>query len=135
MLKQRSYTLVEILIVVVIIGILASLGLPNYNAIKEKSLDKEAKATVSLIQAAEKIYRMEEGSYYPIPPGTVSNIANINSYLRLHLPASATSWVYSVSSSAQEARATRNKTGGRRFTIPFTSDTITCTPNSDTCYP
>ncbi|HNW40046.1 MAG TPA: prepilin-type N-terminal cleavage/methylation domain-containing protein [Candidatus Omnitrophota bacterium] len=40
MLKKKSFTLMEMLVVLVIIGTLAALAWPNYVAIKEKTLNR-----------------------------------------------------------------------------------------------
>ncbi len=115
--------------VVLIIGILAALTFPNYTAIKEKSLNREAKASLALIRAAEKIYRLEEGSYYPLPAG-IENVASvINSYLKLSLPEAvipAPLWTISVNSNPVEsASALRTGVGadGRTWQINFSGDT------------
>ena len=47
------------LVVIIIIGILASLALPGFGRTKERTLGKEAQANLKLIAVAEKIYRME----------------------------------------------------------------------------
>ncbi|MDD5691909.1 MAG: prepilin-type N-terminal cleavage/methylation domain-containing protein [Candidatus Omnitrophica bacterium] len=143
MLKKKGFSLVEVIVVIIIIGILAALALPGFGVTKERTLDKEAKASLRLIQAAQKIYRMEMGFYFPRdsenPTGrSSSDVSEINTNLRVRLrlpptPPQTLSWNYMVDSVTQQIRATRNKTGGRYFTIPFGSDTITCTPNSDTC--
>jgi len=133
---NKGFSLIELIIVIVVIGILATFASPQFAVTKERALEREARAAIALIQAAEKIYRMEEGPYYPSPSGTVTSIPNINSFLRLDLPTNATGWVYSVNSSAQQATARRNKPGGRTYSIPFNSDTITCTGTaSDPCPP
>lgn len=126
MLKRKSFTLVEILVVVTIVGILASLGLPNYMAIKEKALNREAQASLALIRAAEKIYRMENGFYYP-DGATTNNVALINTNLKLSLPDSATkSWTFSIDATgAGLARALRQGGGGadgRIWSINFPGD-------------
>lgn len=132
---RKGFTLLELVIVVVVIGILVALASPQFAVTKERALDKEARATISLIQAAEKVYRMEVGYYYPLGTTTTS-IPNINTNLRLSLPQPANpTWNYEVSGSGTSATATRNKTGGRDLSITFTSDTVTCAPNSDVCYP
>ena len=83
-MKRKGFTLTEILVVVVIIATLAALAWPNYMAIKEKTLNREAKASLALIRAAEKIYKLEQGFYYPHPAGSTENDTSlINNYLKL----------------------------------------------------
>lgn len=135
---HKGFTIIEVVIVLVIIGIIVLFAAPQFAVTKERALDKEAKAVITLIQAAEKLYKMEESFYYPQPTGTTINITEINKWLKLNLPpASSSGWVYSINSTPliEKATATRNKTGGRAFSITFTSDDISCTPNSDTCPP
>ncbi|MDD5129875.1 MAG: prepilin-type N-terminal cleavage/methylation domain-containing protein [Candidatus Omnitrophica bacterium] len=126
-MKIKGYTLIEILVVVVIIATLAALAWPNYVAIQEKTLNREAKASLALIRAAEKIYRLEQGYYYPYPPeGTSTNVvSDINTFLKLSLPETANvSWSISIDStpSAEFSRATRTGSDGRAWTIDFTGD-------------
>lgn len=102
---------------VVIIGILASFGIVNYTATKERALDKIAQANLKLIAAAEKIYRMETGSYNPTS-GTESDVTNINSNLRLSL--TETIWDYVCDTDNTQATATR---AGRIWTLGYTSTT------------
>jgi type IV pilus assembly protein PilE len=139
MFRRTSYTLVEILVVIVIIATIAALAWPNYSRIKEKSLNQEAKASLALIRAAEKIYRMEQGFYYP-KSATESSPSNINSYLKLSLPETTNiTWSISVDSStpsSEHADATRSgpaKSDSRVWTIDFkgTGDTdATCSGGS-----
>ena len=122
--------------VVLIIATLAALAWPNYVAIKEKTLNREAKASLALIRAAEKIYRLEQGYYYPYPPESTSesDISDINTFLKLSLPETASvNWSITVDStpSTEFSKATRYGTGSdnRFWTIDFTGDTSepTCT--------
>jgi len=113
----------------VIIGILVALALPNYNAIKEKSLNREAKANLALIRAAEKIYRMEQGFYYP-HLATTSVISDINSDLKLSLPVTPVSWTVNLNSTAAPEFAEISRTGvgadGRVWKIEFQNEDSTC---------
>ena len=138
--NNKGYTLIEILVVLVIIGTLAALAWPNYMAIKEKSLNREAKANLALIRAAEKIYRMEQGFYYPYSDVTTS-VSDINSFLKLSLPESASvSWsieVNSITASNEFAEATRDGTGsdGRVWKINFPGDTEPSCTGGTACPP
>ena len=50
-IKEKSFTLIEIIVVVIIIGILATIGLPQFNKVVEKSRRSEA------INILMKMYR------------------------------------------------------------------------------
>lgn len=105
-MPERSVTLLELIVVILIIGIIAAIALPNFGPMRERVLDKEATANLKLIQAAERVYRMETSFYYPYS-GSETSIGTINTDLRLFLPAGATrNWDYEVKDTGC-AQATR----------------------------
>jgi type II secretory pathway pseudopilin PulG len=108
-MKESGWSLLEAMVVLIIIGILATLGLAQYGTYKESSLDKEAKANLRLIVAAERIYRMEVGVYYPC-----GDSGCLNNNLKLFLPSA--NWSYSsTGGGATCAQATRNGGDGRSW--------------------
>lgn len=111
MYTKRGFTLAELTVVIVIVGILVTLGISQYIPSRERALGNEAKANLKLIAAAEKIYRMEVGSYYP-SSGSESTIANINTNLKLFL--TEANWDYSITGGASTftAYAYRQGSGG-----------------------
>ena len=131
---NKGYTLTEMLVVIIIVGILAALALVNYTKSKEQTIDKEAKANLKLVQAAQKIYRMENTFYYP-NTGSAATGA-INTDLRLSLPTGTNpNWNYTTNATTPgQAVATRNKAGGRAWTLPVANDDPTCANGgSDNC--
>ena len=118
--------LIEIIIVVIIIAVIASMGLVNYSGVKEDSLDKEARANLKLIQTAEKLYHIEFNPYYYPTTGSTNNFTLINDNLKLSLPSGSPKWTYQIDSTGN-AVATRSGSGGRVWTLTINADDPTCT--------
>ncbi|MBU0650928.1 prepilin-type N-terminal cleavage/methylation domain-containing protein [bacterium] len=59
----KGFTLIEVLIVILIVGILASLAMPQYTKLVEKAKVSEAKTMLSAIRTAEGIYFSEKDEY------------------------------------------------------------------------
>ncbi|MFM7088268.1 MAG: prepilin-type N-terminal cleavage/methylation domain-containing protein [Candidatus Paceibacterota bacterium] len=54
--KQKGFTLLELIVVVVVLGILAALAIPTFNTIKQKSIDSSAlKSAQSIARSANSI--------------------------------------------------------------------------------
>lgn len=79
---RKAFTLTELIVVVVIVGILASLSVPMFGKTMENTKGKEGNVALDQVWAAEKIYRTEEGFYYPKSSATESTIATINSFFK-----------------------------------------------------
>jgi type II secretory pathway pseudopilin PulG len=79
------------MIVLIIIGVLATLAINQFFGPKEQALEREAVANLKLIAAAEKIYRMEVGGYV-----SAADTSEVNSKLSLMLPDTSPKWAYKV---------------------------------------
>lgn len=62
-IKQRAFTIVELLIVIVIIGILAAITIVSYRGITEKANDASIRADLSNASKKLKLYHADYGSY------------------------------------------------------------------------
>jgi len=59
----RGFTLLELVVVVIILGILATLGFTQYTKMVEKGRTSEAKMVLGQIRSAQQAYRLEYGAY------------------------------------------------------------------------
>lgn len=87
--NEKGFTLIELLIVIVVLGILAAIVIPNYTGLRDKAYHVEAESAGRAIALALEMYKVETGNYpegnYPdgqidvetIVAGYVSNYAQI----------------------------------------------------------
>ena len=90
---SRGLTLLEVLLVVVVLGVLAAIVIPNLSVFKRRALVSSAKATLTLVYSAGQMYRTDQGQF---PPGSgvtlnASHPLVTQGYLQV-LP--ATEWTY-----------------------------------------
>ncbi len=72
MLKSRSgFTIVELLIVIVVIGILAAITIVAYNGIQQRGRDAQRKSDVANIAKALELYYIDNGQY-PLSSGSTT---------------------------------------------------------------
>jgi len=61
--KEQGFTLIEMMIVVAIVGILAAISVPSYQAYMQRSRTSEAVTFLSEIRQRQEAYRAEFGQY------------------------------------------------------------------------
>ena len=58
-----GFTIVELLIVIIVIGVLASISVVAFNGVRAQALESEKKSKLSQIQKALELYKVSNGTY------------------------------------------------------------------------
>lgn len=119
--RNTAFTLLEMIAVVIIVGILATIAIPQYARFRERALDQEAISGVRFLQQAQRIFYMENNRYYPAA-GADGNINTINANLKLSL--SNQSWAFTAASNGVSTAARQ----GRVWTLTVAGINATCAP-------
>jgi prepilin-type N-terminal cleavage/methylation domain-containing protein len=80
-LDSKGFTLIELMIVVVIIGILAAMAMPRWWKASERSKQSEAKLILKQIHTNEETYFQANSSYYI--PGATASAANPDEFAQI----------------------------------------------------
>ena len=82
MKSRKGFTLVELMVVVVILGILTSIAIPVYNQTQENAREKACFANQRIMEGAAQQHVANEGS---LPTTTVNGDAIYDDYLSEYL--------------------------------------------------
>ncbi|NLE91325.1 MAG: prepilin-type N-terminal cleavage/methylation domain-containing protein [Elusimicrobia bacterium] len=100
---KKGFTLLELIVVIIILGILATLGFSQYMKMVEKGRSAEARMLLGQIRTAQEAYKLENGSY-------ATSVANLSV---LAPTACTTTHYFLYAANATRGTATRCTTGGK----------------------
>ncbi len=114
---RRGFTLVELAVVIVIIGVLAAFGVPRFLQSVEKSKASEAFNYLSAIQGSEERYLAQNGVYASVISGLDINLPSPQYFT---VPATITVTPDSAGNPAWSLMLSRNANSSYAYTVNWT---------------
>ncbi len=117
----KGFTLVELIVVVIVIGILATIAVPAYLKVTERAKGAKAKSAMALIAQGEKLYRATNDTYINAVADGADAI--LGSYVELKAVDNFTDWQFAVSGASTSVfLLTATRVGGATGTLTLDQD-------------
>jgi type IV pilus assembly protein PilA len=100
--NSKGFTLIELMIVVVIIGILAAIAIPNFVAMQDRAREGSVKANMHSYQLAVEDFAVKNTGTYPVAADNAAVLANMPGgvYPRNPFSGAADAWVWGANPAA-----------------------------------
>ncbi len=132
----KGFTILELIVVVIIISILATVALPNYSRTIERAHCNNALMQLRSIHAANAIYFAQEQFYWPLGGFINQNKDAINTGLGLHIIEDGVTYLCrdtnGFDTSPDQFVCTASRTGGGFTTLTLTEASLSnANPDTD----
>ena len=126
--RPHGFTLIELMIVVAIVGLLASVAYPSYMNQVKKSRRSDAVAALSIVQQTQERWRANNTTYAATPAALGLSATSAGGYYQIAL-ASATGTGYILTAAAVTGNSQATDTGCATLTVTVLNGNATNTPS------
>ena len=113
-MEKKAFTLMELMVVVVIVGIMAGYSVPQYQKAVRKAHERDAVVQLTTLNAANVMYFAKNNTYLPTGTG---NLAAINAGLNINIIANGMTYAYNRPSTTTYTATAGWVETGNNFTL------------------
>jgi len=114
--RKKGFTLIELMVVVIIVGILAAVAVPIFKAQTRRAIASEGEALLGSVRTAELTYYAEHGEYLDVSDGGGDDDP-------LGIDATKNKYFTSYSVNGNTATTTYTDDGGNEYVITMDIET------------
>lgn len=123
--KRKGFTLIELVVVLVIVGILSVIAVPMYRGYVRRAMAAEGRALVGSIATSERVYYAEHGLYKAVAAASTNNATlAVDSRMNTYFP----SYGVAVNAAQDEFTASSSGTGDANGITVSLHQTTTAAP-------
>lgn len=126
---RKGFTLIELIVVIIVIGILATIAVPQYMRATERAKGGKARHALGVVASAEKMYRADRDTYTNAAAGNLNDSTSLGAYVEMaDIDTDSTSgtgdWIITAAGAVNGFTATATRRRG-----PNNNETITLDHN------
>ncbi len=128
-LSVKAFTLMEIMVVVIIVGIIAGFAIPNFSKSIDQSHYQDAVIQLSAIRSANQVYYARTATFWP--PTDNNNVSAINTALSLNIIENGLTYECDKGLTSSQFTCTAIPTGGA-YTVTVDQNPLS-SPGNPSC--
>ena len=106
---KNAFTVMELLTVVIIVGVLAVIAIPNFTRNMDRAHEQDIVTQLTTIHAANNVYRAQNGRYFPTLASDGDTLAEINTAFGLSIMANGATFTFTPGGTPQQYTCTGSK--------------------------
>ena len=121
--NENGFTVTEVIITVIILSAVMAFAIPRFQKSVERSYERDALTQLRTIHAANRVYKIQNGNYWP-PTTTAQDITAINDTLGINIIANGMTYTCRGDGGTGYVCTATRDAPAPSFTVELTEDPL-----------